>query len=358
MLASSVPVNFPLPFANAAGVSYIRNVPTASQIGITPGAASLTDGFPPLCFSPQISGGIPPSGADINGLLKQVTQNIQWWGAGGYPQYNSTFSTAIGGYPNGAILQSADYAGYWLSSVDSNTSNPDTNGANWLPVGFHGSAAITMTTANVTLTLAQYSRPIIVITGALTGGWNLIFPNIIGEWLVINNTTGAFTITAKTAAGTGYIVPQGAISKIYGDGTNISNSAMSQSSADLRYAALNGNAAQVFSAATATIAAQVTRFDQVFGVGQTRQDLTGSRMIGTLYTNSTSKPIRVSIVINIASNGYVYLNVGGIPESGFQQGTTGAMLQVTLNSVVMPGETYQVVQAIGTSSISAWSELR
>ncbi len=51
MLSSSIPVRFPIPFANNAGGGYIETIPTASQIGITDGRASLHDGFPPLNFA-------------------------------------------------------------------------------------------------------------------------------------------------------------------------------------------------------------------------------------------------------------------------------------------------------------------
>jgi len=62
MLSTSIPPKFPIPFANAAGPSFIRPIPTASQIGIQDGAASLTDGFPPDCFTPVVAGGTPPFG--------------------------------------------------------------------------------------------------------------------------------------------------------------------------------------------------------------------------------------------------------------------------------------------------------
>ena len=76
-----------------------------------------------------------------------------------------------------------------------------------------------MASANVTLTPLQYGKPIIVITGTLTANLNLIFPAIVNEWTVINNTTGPYTITCKTAAGTGIVVNTAAL--IVGDGTNI-----------------------------------------------------------------------------------------------------------------------------------------
>jgi len=38
---------------------------------------------------------------------------------------------------------------------------------------------------------------------------------------VFNNTTGAFTVAVKTAAGTGVVVPPGQRAVVYCDGTNV-----------------------------------------------------------------------------------------------------------------------------------------
>lgn len=146
MLYSQIPSKFSIPFANSAVAPYIQAIPTGSQIGITGGAASLTDGFPPLCFVPVGAGGIPPWGRDFNGLFNQITAWIQFSdNAGVLPQYDSTFSSQIGGYPYGAFLaalngitagspQGGNHA--WFSTIDNNTTNPDTtfNSANWVPV--------------------------------------------------------------------------------------------------------------------------------------------------------------------------------------------------------------------------------
>lgn len=84
-----------------------------------------------------------------------------------------------------------------------------------------GVSAVTgLTNANVTLTAAQYGAGIISLAGTLTGNINIVFP-INGKWIVINNTSGAFTVTCKTVAGTGVIVSQGKNQTIAGDGTNI-----------------------------------------------------------------------------------------------------------------------------------------
>lgn len=136
MLASAIPTKFQLAFASSAGGSFIRPIPQASQIGIQAGAASLTDGFPPSTFSPIAAGGTPPFGQDFNGLLNQITLWNQWQAAGGPLVYDGTFSSAIGGYPRGAMLQSAVSIGlFFISLVDGNTTNPDSGGTNWIVLG-------------------------------------------------------------------------------------------------------------------------------------------------------------------------------------------------------------------------------
>lgn len=129
---TSAPAKIQIPFGNSAGGAYKRTVPVASQIGIQNGAASYTDGFPPLNFTPVNAGGVPPFGQDMNGVLYDVSAHARWWAAGGPVYYDSAYQTAIGGYPKGACVQSlTTVARMWCSTVDNNTSNPDTGGANW-----------------------------------------------------------------------------------------------------------------------------------------------------------------------------------------------------------------------------------
>lgn len=137
MLASSIPTKIPVPFASDASGSFVRTIPIPSQISTNPGAASFTDGFVPLNGTPVAAGGIPPDERDMNGILLAITQWNQWANAGGPIPYDGTFQTAVGGYPNGAIIQSAIVPGkQWLSLVDSNMSNPDALGSGWAtPIG-------------------------------------------------------------------------------------------------------------------------------------------------------------------------------------------------------------------------------
>lgn len=75
--------------------------------------------------------------------------------------------------------------------------------------------------SNVTLTTTEAGNIIQSYTGVLTGNIAVIVPTAVGIYFVFNNTTGAFTLTVKTAAGTGVQVTQGKKNIVYCDGTNV-----------------------------------------------------------------------------------------------------------------------------------------
>lgn len=223
MKQSDIPTDIPLPFAANAATGDRNAIPEASQIGTDPTKASLNDGFPPITFTDVTAGGTPPYGADFNGILYLLSAHDRWKNAGANYPFSSTYATAIGGYPKGAIVLNAAGDGFWLSASDDNSADPatDTSGA-WIPIDVTGSASVSLAGSNVTLTPAQYGKPLIVLTGTLTANVQVKFPTISGiEWQIQNNTSGAFTITAKTAAGTGVSCPQSSSTAIYCDGTNI-----------------------------------------------------------------------------------------------------------------------------------------
>lgn len=173
MQYSQIPAKFTIPFANGATGGFIRTIPAASQIGIAAGAASLTDGFPPITFAAIGSGGVPPSGQDFNGILNQITAWSRWQAAGALPQYDATFANAIGGYPYGALLASTTAGTIWINTADNNTSNPDAGGSTgWTAVG----SALSTLTPSQLLTVIQSSgtytikSPRIKITAVGGGG--------------------------------------------------------------------------------------------------------------------------------------------------------------------------------------------
>jgi hypothetical protein len=143
MLASSIPTKIAIPFASGAGAPFVRAIPATAT---TPGQASFSAGFPPVTFLPDTAGGINPDGRDFNGILQACTAWLQWLNAGGPVAYDAAFSASIGGYPKGAMLSNATTPGlFWISSADSNTTDPDSSGSvNW--IGFP-TAAIAVETA-------------------------------------------------------------------------------------------------------------------------------------------------------------------------------------------------------------------
>lgn len=212
------------PFGKNAGAGFITlpiPVPTQS----TPGAASFNDGFPPLTMTPIAAGGIPPFGQDMNGILYMVSAHCAYIQAGQPYLWSATVAAAIGGYAIGTILGRSDGSGTWINLVANNASNPDAGGAGWAPGLSYGQTSIAgLTNADHVLTAAEASRGVIFLDGALTGNVNIIFPTNLETWLIINETTGAHTVTAKTAAGTGVVIQQGgraAPTGVYGDGTNL-----------------------------------------------------------------------------------------------------------------------------------------
>ena len=162
MLLSSIPAKIVEAFA----VNGTKNtIPVASQIGITPGAASFNDGFPPLTATPLAAGGVPPSVGDMNGVLFDISAWAAWMSAGGTVQYDSTFSAAIGGYPKNAVLASTTAGLLWMNSVDNNTTNPDSGGSNWLPIQT-GGFLTTVSTKSAAYTITTSDNGALIVAGA------------------------------------------------------------------------------------------------------------------------------------------------------------------------------------------------
>jgi hypothetical protein len=90
---------------------------------------------------------------------------------------------------------------------------------------------------NRVLTQAQWGCAIIILSGALTGNINVVVPAQGDQWKVINRATGNFSITFKTAAGTGVTVEQGYAYDLIGDGTNVVtiNGSMASAESDMYF---------------------------------------------------------------------------------------------------------------------------
>lgn len=213
MLSANIPVKFPIKFAGGAPPQDIHNpIPTPSQQSITPGLASLTDGFPPATFLPVTAGGTPPFGQDFNGILFMLSAWAQWQAAGGWGAtfFDASFVASIGGYPGGAVLAAAGIPGYfWYNTIDGNSTNPDSGGAGWIPFNLYG----THTTGDVKFSLKPVADPGWIpmndgsIGDASSGAttlanigtrplFTLIYNSIVDTWAPLQTSGGGATTRA------------------------------------------------------------------------------------------------------------------------------------------------------------------
>lgn len=124
----------PVPFANGADLAYVNNIPQTRASGDPKNKATWNAGFPPITMQPvnvDGTGGIPPSGADMNGVLNTLSSHAYFAQYGVSYDWDSNIASNLGGYPSGAIV--AYPAGnnanktLYLSLQDNNTSTPTSN---------------------------------------------------------------------------------------------------------------------------------------------------------------------------------------------------------------------------------------
>jgi hypothetical protein len=99
--------------------------------------------------------------------------------------------------------------------------------------------------------------------------------------------------------------------------------------------------------------------DQAFGVGQTWQDVTASRALGTTYTNSTGKPIFVVVSGNPSGlPETLILTIGGVVVWDQTIDGENSDTNVVVSGVVPHNSAYAVSTNGNNTTISRWVELR
>jgi len=92
------------------------------------------------------------------------------------------------------------------------------------PFGSDGYTSVLVQSGTATLPAADAACKVIEFVGLLTGNMTVIFPTVSGYTKqVLNSTTGAFTLTIKTLAGSGLVLAAGT-TFIFCDGTNVRTS--------------------------------------------------------------------------------------------------------------------------------------
>ena len=94
---------------------------------------------------------------------------------------------------------------------------------------------------------------------------------------------------------------------------------------------------------------------QALGVGQTWQSVTGSRALGTTYTNSTGRPILVNIVASRSNAaGTLGITVAGVSTGDLD---IAQAVEGFVSAIVPSGATY-LISGSTLTTINAWVELR
>lgn len=111
-----------------------------------------------------------------------------------------------------------------------------------------GIQSVVLASSDVTLTatngqLDQARNMILNCTGTLSTNVNVIVPAKAKVYVVLNDTSGAYTVTVKTAAGTGVVVPQGTMQVVMCDGTDCHLTTVSEA---LNTASLGGVVAATY----------------------------------------------------------------------------------------------------------------
>jgi hypothetical protein len=104
-----------------------------------------------------------------------------------------------------------------------------TDGLNFYTIGFGQSATFAFDytvidvsgSGNYVLAGSELNRIAYKFVGTLTGNRNIIVPATVQQYWVNDETTGAYTFTVRTAAGTGINFTSGQRAIVYCDGTNV-----------------------------------------------------------------------------------------------------------------------------------------
>ena len=196
---------------------------------------------------------------------------------------------------------------------------------------------------NITGTAAGLS-----IGGNLTGS----SPTAATQTIGTNNTTVATTAFVTTAVATA-ASSLGTMSTQNANNVAISGGTVAATFTGNLTGNVTGNVTGSSGSCTGN-AATATSAANAIGVGQTWQDVSASRASGTTYTNSTGRPIFISVKW-FRDDGSLFLTVDGLQIGG--TGGTAGPQYYTLTAIIPSGSTYSAT-ANGSGGTLSWYELR
>ena len=281
-------------------------------------------------------GGVDPLAGDISGRVYLIYDAANGWmeiqrkATAAPPQIRSITASIGGSNLTASLLPcTVDFRSATLGSGTVNTRNVTSTLSVVAPNG------ATLGTANATasrLVLLAIYGPVNVELALinLSGGMNLDETTLISTTAISAASTAANVAYSTTARAN---VPFRIVGFI--DSTQATAGAWNTAPSTIQ-----GAGGQALAAMSS------------LGYGQTWQDVTGGRVAATNYTNTTGKPIYMSVYINDGGSAST-ITVGGIVVATTDASGSGSFLSMA--AIVPPGAVYSVTAAAG---IFAWRELR
>lgn len=165
---------------------------------------------------------------------------------------------------------------------------------------------------DVALTQDEQRRRVLIFTGALTGSINVTVDATVWDWIVYNNTSGAYTLKLKTTGGAGVFIAQGGRAVLACDGVDVVDPVPTPA-----YGRVVRTAGNLTTSSTSLV------------------DITGASV--TLATGAN--PVAVgfqgsSYIDTAAANMYVNIDIDG----SLQLGTAGKLFTQPIVNEYMPHE--------------------
>jgi hypothetical protein len=199
----------------AAGVGYVGGIRIASAV-----TQQVTVSGPPksIWLDVSLQGDISDVSAVVSFIIDAVVHN-DYTDANGFKHYVTKIADIAA---NGSVTDTRVNAEF-IDTPPLGDNDKSPVNSEWVQQTI--GKVLTKSVAggsNVTLTAVEAGHGILVFTGALTANIAVIVPNSpTRSWIVKNGTSGAFTLTVKTSAGTGVVCSQGKKALVYTDGTNV-----------------------------------------------------------------------------------------------------------------------------------------
>lgn len=282
--------------------------------------ASWKAGFPPDTRLPKDLGGEAPDGLDFNGVLNILSQAVVFLQKGNAYQ----FDVSMAPYPIGALVRSNDNLTTYQSTVPNNSNNPNSNMSGWRVYNGSGFIVDNLTTNDSAKALSAKQ----------------------GKTLQDNKieTTARGTADGVASLDANKKVPVAQL-------PNASTTAIGA-------VQLNNTLTSVSTSQAATAAQAKVLNEKMLGVGQTWQDMTLVRVLGETYTNNTTRPIFVSILVKGSASSADGLSIHVDDALVISLANFGENAHSQTTCIVPAGSTYRASATSAPLNVTMWSELR